>query len=255
MISIVTISYNQRDYLARCIDSVLSQNDVELEYIVVDAGSTDGSRELIESYGDQLTAISEKDDGPADGLNKGFLAASGGIFGFLNADDFFLPGALSKVIEYFNEHAECDMVSAAGYVEYGATGKRKEVFPDSLTKNGLLYNSKIIFQQGTFFRFEIYKKVGGFNASNKTCWDMELFLDMISSGARHCLLQNKIAVFFVHEKSITGSGRLNQQYKIERNKIFYKNKSRDWCWYDNIFTMILRIKQKIIRFFTIECRR
>jgi glycosyltransferase involved in cell wall biosynthesis len=97
-ISIVTLSYNQRAFLQDAIDSILQQGYPDLEFIVVDPGSTDGSRELFRSYGEQIShVIFEPDRGAADGLNKGFGLASGEVFGFLNADDFLLPGALHRV--------------------------------------------------------------------------------------------------------------------------------------------------------------
>ena len=92
-ISIVTLSYNQRTFLREAIDSVLQQDHPDLEYIVVDPGSTDGSREFIRSYGEQVAqVVFEPDQGAADGLNKGFSRATGEVFGFLNADDYLLPG-------------------------------------------------------------------------------------------------------------------------------------------------------------------
>jgi len=72
-ISIVTISFNQEKYLPACIDSILNQTDCELEYIVVDPGSQDGSRAIIDSYGDRIVKVYEKTNGPADGLNRGFI--------------------------------------------------------------------------------------------------------------------------------------------------------------------------------------
>ena len=71
-ISVVTISFNQAKFLRECIDSVLNQDYHEIEYIVVDPGSTDGSKKIIDSYGDKIIKYYEKDYGPADGLNKGF---------------------------------------------------------------------------------------------------------------------------------------------------------------------------------------
>ena len=88
-ISVVTISYNQAGYLKQCIDSVLNQDYPDIEYIIVDPGSTDGSREIIESYGDRVIKIFEPDTGPANGLNKGFHRATGDIFYFIKAY-FFL---------------------------------------------------------------------------------------------------------------------------------------------------------------------
>ena len=95
--SIVTVSFNQRQYLEEALASVLGQDYPAIEYIVVDPGSTDGSRELIESFRDRLASmIFEPDQGAADGLNKGFQQASGDIFAFLNSDDVLLPGAMKS---------------------------------------------------------------------------------------------------------------------------------------------------------------
>src|ERR1035441_10130908 len=127
-ISIVTLSYNQRAFLRDAIDSILQQDYPDLEYIVIDPGSTDGSRELLQSYGDKIThLIIEPDQGAADGLNKGFGRATGEVFGFLNADDFLLPGALRLVGEFFQSHPRCDMVFGNGYVVDAHGRKTRQV--------------------------------------------------------------------------------------------------------------------------------
>ena len=95
-ITIITPSLNQAAFLPRCIDSVLSQ-DVDLEYIIVDGGSTDGSTEILERYRSKATLIIEPDRGQADALSKGFDIASGSILGWLNSDDMYTPGALEKL--------------------------------------------------------------------------------------------------------------------------------------------------------------
>src|SRR4051812_7605625 len=102
-LSIITVSFNQRRFLPQCLESVVTQLGSEDEYIVVDPGSGDGSRELISDYartGKVTRAILEKDQGPADGLNRGFQAATGDILAYLNSDDFLLPGALAYVRAY-----------------------------------------------------------------------------------------------------------------------------------------------------------
>ena len=91
-ISIVTLSFNQRAYLQEAMDSVLSQDYPNLEYIVVDPGSSDGSRETDQQLWPDRSHIFEPDRGAADGLNKGFARATGDVFGFLNADDLLFPG-------------------------------------------------------------------------------------------------------------------------------------------------------------------
>src|SRR5215469_3817006 len=101
-ITIVTLSFNQRDYLKEAIESIVGQHYPELEYIIVDPGSRDGSRELIEQFGSAVTIrLFEPDKGPADGLIKGFNLATGGIYGFINSDDALMPGALKRVADFF----------------------------------------------------------------------------------------------------------------------------------------------------------
>src|ERR1700728_3477743 len=122
--SVVTISFNQRQYLEEALRSVLTQDYPEIEYIVVDPGSTDGSRELIKSFANQLArVVFEPDRGAADGLNKGFQHASGDILGFLNSDDVLLPGAMRSVAQAFAQNPDCDIVMGNGFIIDGQ-GKR-----------------------------------------------------------------------------------------------------------------------------------
>src|SRR4051794_11958143 len=101
--SVVTISFNQAEFLERAIQSVLRQDcEAGIQYIVVDPGSTDGSRDVIEKYRSRLShVILAPDLGPADGLNKGFKIATGDILCYLNSDDEFLPGAFRRVANFF----------------------------------------------------------------------------------------------------------------------------------------------------------
>jgi len=103
-ITIVTPSLNQGSYIERTIQSVLKQKgDFDLEYIVVDGGSTDGTLDIISRYGEQLTVFVGKDRGQSDAINKGFNAASGDILAWLNSDDTYQDGALSTVAEMYRE--------------------------------------------------------------------------------------------------------------------------------------------------------
>jgi glycosyltransferase involved in cell wall biosynthesis len=101
--SIVTPSYNQGQYLEKAILSVIEQDYPNLEYIIIDGGSTDNSLEIIKKYEKHLAYwVSEKDRGQSHAINKGFERASGDLFGWLNSDDYFAPDALKTVAEVYH---------------------------------------------------------------------------------------------------------------------------------------------------------
>ena len=240
-ISIVTISYNQAKFLRQCIDSVLSQEGVDLEYIVVDPGSTDGSREIIESYGDRIVKVFHPDAGPADGLNKGFARATGEIFGFINSDDYFMPGSLAIVDRVFQEIGTETFITGKGFI-LDENGNLKKVYPSKLKLYNYVIGASNVFQQGTFFPASMFRQVGGFNPENRTCWDGELFAQFLFHGFNHYLINDYLAVFRLYPLSITGSGRFKTQCKRDKREIFYSVMNR----YPNLFDHTMN---KIVRFF------
>jgi len=236
-ISIVIISFNQARFLRECLDSVLGQDHDDVEYIVVDPGSTDGSREIIEDYGCRITPLFEPDYGPADGLNKGFAVATGEVFGFLNSDDCLLPGALTCVARAFDSRPDVDVIAGCGYF-IDADGRwLRRVIPSRFTPWLYAHRAVTIFQQGTFFRRTSFENVNGFNAENRIAWDAELFLDMVLSGARFARISDDLALFRLYSTSITGSGghsNANEAYRAHRERVFFKAAGRnraksDWA--------------------------
>jgi glycosyltransferase involved in cell wall biosynthesis len=110
LVSIVTPSYNQGSFVRRTIESVLAQTYPHIEYLVVDAESTDETLDILQSYGDRLNWISEPDSGQSEAINKGLRAVRGQIVGYLNSDDILLPDAIEQVVQHFRDHPECDLV-------------------------------------------------------------------------------------------------------------------------------------------------
>ena len=244
--SIVTISYNQGKYLRECIESVLNQQEnADIEYIVVDPGSTDESRKIIKSY-KQIIKVFELDKGPADGLNKGFQLATGDYFGFINSDDYFLPGAINK-IEKEIKRSGASFITGKGYIKL-LNKNYRAVMPTKLSLNNLLHRGSVIFQPSTFFSRDLFKKTGGFNCNNYTCWDYEFYIDLLAkNNIQHHVFDEAIAVFRSHLSSITGSGRLKELYKSDIDRLFKKYKKRNYNIIDKILTLLHLIYNKLFR--------
>lgn len=249
-ISIVTISFNQAEFVERTIKSVLNQKkDVNIEYIVVDAGSTDGSREIIESYRDQIDhIIFESDDGAADGLNKGFNYAKGDIYGFLNSDDILLPNSLKEVCEYMIKNNESDIISGHAFLIDSNDKKLRKLYSDKFSLNASAYGASILIQPSTFFRKEIFNKSKGFNVKNKSNWDGELFIDFGLLDAKFFILNKLLSGYRVHENSITGTMKINDLHLDFQRRMFFKVKGREINKFDSIISFLYHSIRKIINY-------
>lgn len=241
-ISIVTISYNQAAFLERAILSVLEQDYPDIEYILVDPGSTDGSRALIERYRHRLAkVILDPDDGPADGLNHGLAVATGDIFAFLNADDHLLPGAVRSVIAGFQAHPDIDVLYGHGQIEDLRRGRHRSVNATApLTPWLLAHGGVFLLQQASFYRTAAVRAVGGFNQANRTCWDAELWAELLMNGQRFQLLPATLAVFTLHEASITGAGTNHDRYRADWARICRRLTGRGPHWLDPVRHLLAR---------------
>jgi glycosyltransferase involved in cell wall biosynthesis len=216
-ISIVTISYNQAGYLGECIDSVVSQKSAGVEYIVVDPGSSDGSRDLLQTRVAEIDhLVLEPDTGPADGLNNGFSCATGDILGYINADDRLVPGAIDYVRRYFASHPDVDVLCGAIRIidETGRAAMRSRI-ADRFDVRRYAARLCIVAQQATFFRRPAFDLVGGFNAANRVAWDGELLADMALTDARFARVRKILGDFRVYRGTISGSGSSYRE-KLER---------------------------------------
>ncbi|NNM80270.1 MAG: glycosyltransferase [Gallionella sp.] len=241
-ISLVTISFNQAPFLERAIRSVLEQDYDDVEYIIVDPGSTDGSRGIIEKYRSRISKIIyEPDRGPADGLNIGFSNAHGEIFGFLNSDDILLPGALRYVYNYFNSNHEVDVVSGHCVIIDEFDGVIRKGFSERFSLMRHAYGTVVLMQSSTFFKAAFYTKAGGFNSSNKVAWDGELFVDMAMQGAKFAIANQFLSGFRLHKESITSSAKLSEENKVYQKYIFRKIMTREWRRSDIIIHALLRV--------------
>lgn len=240
-VSIVTISFNQVGYLERTIQSVLNQDYPDIEYIVVDPGSTDGSRELIKHYETKIARIIfEKDSGPADGLNKGFASATGEIFGFLNSDDIFYPGAVSRAVRYFLNHPRIDVVSGHGKVIGPDERIYRLVYSDRWTPRKYMYGGAVLIQPSTFFRRSAFEKAGRFNPENRAIWDGELFFDMARAGCKFGRDDGIWSGYRLHPESITASKKLHEGRAEVHRRQFRELMGRDPGRSDKFLDLIFR---------------
>jgi glycosyltransferase involved in cell wall biosynthesis len=175
LVSIVTPSYNQGRYIEETIESVLNQDYPNLEYLVLDGGSTDETLAILKRYEGRLQWKSEKDQGQADAVNKGFRMARGQILGWLNSDDTYLPGAIGRVVEYFQSHRDVGMVYGEGYHidAMGRTIERYYTEPFSFKR---LAEICFICQPTVFLRAEMVRSVGLLDVGLRYALDYEYWM-------------------------------------------------------------------------------
>ncbi len=176
LVSIITPSYNQAQYLEDTIRSVTQQDYPNLEYIVVDGGSTDCSREVIKKYQDEFAWwISEPDQGQADAINKGFRRARGEIVAWLNSDDLYLPGVISSVVDLFQKNPAAGVIYGDA-VSADADGRllNELRFSNWGTRDFLQFN--IICQPAVFMKRSIVEKVGYLDPSYHFFLDHQLWI-------------------------------------------------------------------------------
>lgn len=178
-ISIVTPSYNQAAYLEATMRSVLDQGYPNLEYIIIDGGSNDGSLELIKKYANRLAHWeSERDGGIGHALNKGFSYASGEIFGWVNSDDYLLPGVLHTVTRVLTTESVNLLYGDSLHVDQHGWVTDVSVLPSMPLKGLLLYAMWCIHQESAFWTAELHRKTGCLSETIFPGADIDWFLRM-----------------------------------------------------------------------------
>lgn len=206
LVSIVTPSYNQGQFLKRTIESVLNQTYPNIEYIVIDGGSTDGSADTLRSYGDRFEWISEPDRGQADAINKGFARSRGEIRAYLNSDDVLLPDAVEKAVAHFQQHPDCDLVYGRAYYideQDQITG----MYNTAAYSFGRLMKDCCICQPAAFWRTRIAKKIDPFNDRLNYALDYEYWLRIDRAGGRIEHIYDALASSRLYPETKTLSAR------------------------------------------------
>lgn len=199
--AIVTPSYQQAPYLEAALASVLDQPGVRVRYAVIDGGSTDGSREILERWSPRLTYWrSAPDGGQADAVRAGFAALPPDpdeIMAYLNSDDAFMPGALAFVADHFRRHPEVDVVFGHR-VLIDEAGREVGRWPAPRRAVADLAWFDLIPQETLFWRRRLWERVGGIDPSFKFALDWDLLLRFRAAGARFARLPWFLALFRLH---------------------------------------------------------
>ncbi len=184
-VTIVTPSYNQAGFLEETIRSVLSQEYANLEYFIIDGGSTDGSVEIIQRYSNRLACwVSEKDRGQADAINKGFSRATGEIIAWLNSDDIYCPGAIHAAVSVLQAHPDYGMVYG-DVISIDGAGQPFNVMKYGAWGLEALMQFNIIGQPAVFMRREAYEQAGPLDLSYHYLLDHHLWLRLAQIAPIH----------------------------------------------------------------------
>jgi glycosyltransferase involved in cell wall biosynthesis len=213
LVSIVTPSYNQGRFLRRTIDSVLSQDYPRIEYFVFDGGSSDGSVDILRTFGDRFLWRSQRDRGQTDAINQGLQRARGDILAYLNSDDVLLPGAITSVVEHFRTNPAWDLLYGNAYhidQHDGVLGG----YPTAPYEFARLLQSCCICQPAAFWRRRIADRVGLFDDSLHYAMDYEYWMRIDRAGGVLTHVPDFLACSRLYPETKTLSARMQVYHEI-----------------------------------------
>lgn len=250
IISIITPTFNSESALEKCILSVKNQNYKNIEHIVVDGLSKDGTIDILKKYEGiyNLKWISEKDSGVADAMNKGFKMATGEVFTWIDSDNYYLENDfISKVMEAYGEGKDTNMVLTNCLSQYEKSNNRTLVNPNNVTYNRLLNEGSMFTPECVYFSRELFFNAGGFNLKNKLLADYELWLNIFKQNPKYIKLPI-ISIIYVsnedsllHRKPFLAYREMIRIGKEYNRGLYYKLKIR-------INYLLFLIKYPILKF-------
>ena len=159
-VSVVMPSYNHARFIRAAIDSVLDQDYEPMSLLVMDGGSSDGTLEILRSYGDRISFVSQKDRGQSDAINQGLRRATGDVACWLNSDDVFTPHAIRIAVDAFEQHPDVSFVYGSGWNANEAGDIISDVGVLSFDLWRLIHQRNFIQQPSCFFRTSLLEEVG-----------------------------------------------------------------------------------------------
>ncbi len=209
-ITVITPSYNQGRFIGQTVESVLNQGYPSVEYIVLDAVSTDETLSVLQSYTDRLRLIVEPDRGQTDAINKGLRLATGEVVCWLNSDDYFLTGTLQRVGEFFAQNPEqhwltgdCMIVNETGQIIQQPIRHYKRLLRQ-LPPVAYLGMTNAVCQPATFWRRSAHESLGYLDETLRYTMDYDWWL-RLSGLHRPAILDEPLTAFRIHSASKGGS--------------------------------------------------
>jgi len=225
-ISIVVPTLNHGDTIEHTLLSIINQGDQNYEIIIMDGGSSDNTKDIIDKYRDYITYFeSRKDHGQSDAINRGFGFADGDIYAWINSDDYYLPNAFRLVKKTFSENKGIDIVVGSGDVVTKDCQFLKHIKGLEMKRDNLLgwHNDQWIMQQCCFWTAEIWKKSGGVDEDLHLLMDYDLWLRFSSLG-RSKAIEDRIAImrFYKEAKTVALRSRMKEEeaYVYAKNRAF-----------------------------------
>lgn len=236
LISIITVVYTGEQFLEETILSVINQSYDNLEYIVIDGGSSDGTIDIIKKHEDKIDYwVSEKDDGIYDAMNKGIQLCNGDIIGIVNADDYIYLDSLEKVAQVFNDqdlmfsYGQVDLVNEKGVIFDTAVSIGKESFKYQIFKHMPYLHPTM------FIRSDVYKKLGLYDTEYKLSSDYDFTLKLASSGLKNIRFNFSTGVF-----RLGGQSGGTKSY-LENHKLLIRNKVNPFIVYLNTIILFSKL--------------
>jgi len=230
-ISIITPSYNQGKFIEKTITSVLNQNYPNLEYIIIDGGSSDETIEIIKRYEHQLTYwISEKDNGQGDAINKGLKKASGEIVAWLNSDDWYEKNALHKVAAFWEKNKSFDILQ--GEARFYFDNNEDVNFTTSYNEGASLERLLKYWrsdkdcnppQPSVFIRGTLFKELGQLDTHYHYAMDYDLWLKTLTAGYKFSYIAELLSNYRFHDSSKSGAEVDFKHFHKEWHEVFQKN--------------------------------